>query len=190
MKKILILITICCAFCFSCNKKTHCPALPASLNYYPYYEGQVLQYVNSQQEIQNFVIAYIEDYRKSYICERTLKCPECCECSHSLAVRTNYVLDAQISYMYAHFSVGGGGPEIISSANMSFLFTCSLEDNRLEKTLFENEKIPYNKIDQFFNDTISIENVNNELIHKIMIVKNKGLVSYTTADGEEWKLVE
>jgi len=43
---------------------------------------------------------------------------------------------------------------------------------------------------KYLNDIIIIENENNKTIKKVVIVKDKGLVSYTTADGEEWKLVE
>jgi hypothetical protein len=41
-------------------------------------------------------------------------------------------------------------------------------------------------------DTISfsLENGNNQLIKKMVFIKNKGLTSYITANGEEWNLIE
>jgi len=48
----------------------------------------------------------------------------------------------------------------------------------------------YDEITTHLADTISIENESNTIIRKIVIIKGKGLVSYTTADGEEWELIE
>jgi proline dehydrogenase len=60
----------------------------------------------------------------------------------------------------------------------------------LYKTLYEGKPILHTEASNYLNDTLSVENENNKSVKKIIIVKNKGIVSYTTADGKEWKLVE
>jgi hypothetical protein len=193
MKKILILIAICCAFCFSCNKKIHCPALHHNLYYFPYYNNQVLKYSNSHQDIDTFIIGQT-DKTKKYVCEETDKCRCECGCDMYAEFRTHNALENNVTFIYGMLYASGVGEEagFISSINLDVQLYHNLNysSNKFKKTLFKDKKISYNDINKYIGDTIIIENTDNEFIHKIAIVKDKGLVSYTTADGEEWKLEE
>ena len=198
MKKIGVISVIILLLFISnmaCYKRVHCPGLPTNLDYFPYHDGQTLKYVNSQQDTVNFVIAQVTDNTKSVTCQESPKCPDCkCECGFGKTFSAlGDTLQDRIPSIYAHFGVEGGGPKTITSANIKLSFTCFVDDwskSLFNKNIYKGEKITYGQIDDFFNDTISIENANNEVVKKIVIVKGKGLVSYTTADGEEWKLVE
>ena len=59
MKSIRIIIVLLSIFCIGC--KTHCPEFPANLNYFPYYEGQELKFINSQHNIQSFMVSSKND---------------------------------------------------------------------------------------------------------------------------------
>jgi len=193
-KASVIIIILLSVLCVGCYKQVHCPGLPANLDYFPYYDGQILKYANSQQNVINFVIGQVENHTKSYTCQESPKCPECkCGCAFSKAFRTGNVLQNGVTYIYASFSTEGSGPKTITSVGIGLLFTCFVDDwshNRFNKIVYQGKKISYNQVDEYLEDTVLLENENNMIITKAVIVKGKGLVSYTTADGEEWELIE
>ena len=172
MKKITITIIVLLAFCMGCKEK-HCPAFPANLNYFPYYKGQELEFTNLQNDICIFVISD-KDNSKEYSTSRTNKAT-CSAESYANLSKDSLTLACKIR-------IGGGVPSVF--------IDCFIKNNKLEELLFKQVNIPrtcpYNKISEHLSDTIFIENENNKLIQKIVIVKDKGLVSYTTVDGEKW----
>ena len=170
MKKLSIIIILISALC-SCCKRAYCPAFPAELNYFPYSKGQEIFFYNSQDTL-TFVItrqgnseASDFGYNSHYHCE----------------IGSTVQMDG----IYGVINFIGG--ETVSKIDVEFYLS---NGEVLGKTLYEGNSIPYAEVGKYFNDTISIEKENNKTINKIIIVKNKGLVSYATADGEEWKLVE
>ena len=188
MKKINIIIVVLIAILgLGCYKKTHCPEFPANLNYFPYNDGQELKFINSQHNMRTHTIAQIEK-SKDHICKQTDKCQCECTCDTYSEFRTNFNQDSL--YMYAIFWISGEGKENASKVNVRYLFSNFFCSDNFEKILFEGNIIPRKDILKYLKDTIVIENENNQIVKKIVIVKGKGLISYTTADGEEWKLVE
>jgi len=163
--------------------KTHCPEFPANLNYFPYYEGQELKFTNSKQNIRIFIVSYKED-SKAYSFAWNCKC----DCSAESGFHTTESQDSlSIKAAFFRFS----GEKYISSVDIGFRFQYSyMYGDDLRITLGIEKSVPYDELYKYLEDTIIIENENNQLVKKVVIVKGKGLVSYTTADGEEWELVE
>ena len=183
MKKISVtIVTALLLFCVGC--KTHCPEFPAELNYFPYYEGQELKFINSQNDIRNFVISNKEN-TKSYSFGNNCKCV----CDAFSSFRTSENQDS-ISLNCNINIVGGRYNDVIAShMEISCYFQYSYYySDYLSRELPAGK--PYEELYDYLEDIITIEKENNKIVNKIVIVKGKGLVSYTTVDGEEWKLVE
>lgn len=183
MKKIGIILVLLSILSIGCYKNAHCPRFPTDLNYFPYYELQELKFTNSQQNSHTFTIAQIEK-SKDYICKQTDKCRCECNCGAYSEFRTNY--NSDMLDIYANFWIYGEGEKNVYKVHMIFRFV----NDYFEKTLFEGNTVSRKDIGKYLEDTIVIENADNQIVKKIVIAKGKGLVSYTTADGEEWKLVE
>jgi len=164
-------------FCVGCRK--HCHEFPANLNYFPYQNGQELKFTNSQYNFKNFIIASKKN-TKAYSFAWNCKCE--CDIFSRFSINEN---QDSLSIKEAFLRLGGGG-EYISSIYIDFQF----QYDYLTKELDVGKLVPYDEIYKYIDDTIVIENENNQIVKKIVIVKGKGLISYTTADGEEWKLVE
>ncbi|MDR2972438.1 MAG: hypothetical protein LBU83_11005 [Bacteroidales bacterium] len=185
MKKIsTITIILLSIFCIGC-KKIHCPAFPADLNYFPYSKGQELKFINSHNSVSNFVISNREN-SKAYSLEWNCKCV----CEASSGFNTNQTQDSLTLSCNLYF--GGGRYD---ATTYSIFLTCNFQysfhfSDELSKRVLLEQETPYNELSKHLSDTISIENEDNKIVNKVVIVKGKGLVSYTTADGEEWKLVK
>jgi len=176
MKKLsLIIVILLSIFCSGC-KKTHCPAFPANLNYFPYFKGQELKFTNSQQNIRSFIVLE-EENSNAYSFEWNCKCA--CEACSLFSTSRN-----QDSLMIS------GEFYIIGGEDDSNISTVSIYFGNLRKKIDFEKSISYNEIYKYVADTIIIEDIGSKPIRKIVTVKNKGLISYTTADGEEWRLVE
>ena len=180
MKKVSIIILLLFVL-LGC--KIHCPEFPAELNYFPYHEGQELKFINSQQNIRNFIIANKANSKANSFGQNCK-----CECFIYTMFSTYFNQDTvnirgEIN-LYGRENVG------------SIYINCYIEDNLYNNEMLSigvelpDKKTSYDKISKYLEDTIIIENENNQLVKKVVIVKGKGLASYTTADGEEWKLVE
>jgi len=177
MKNISIIIISLLFIGMGC--KIHCPEFPANLNYFPYYKGQELRFTNSQQDIQNFIISSKND-SKAYSFAWNCKC----DCDINSIFNIYHQKNDYLNII--------GGLYIESEIVSSIMVSCNINNSEyLSRILsFEDKKIFYDEIYKYLEDTIIIENENNQIVKKVVIVKGKGLVSYTTADGEEWKLVE
>jgi len=173
MRKISIVIIILTSIFYTGCKKTHCPAFPAELNYFPYDKGQIIKFENSQKEIQSFEISY-KDNSKSYNFDWNCKCA--CEVYSSFRTNEN------------HLECGIYLEDIFNNMVSLVELHCNFYGGTFSKELLMGQKVPYNELYRYLSDTISVE---TEHGHTWMVfVKDKGLVSYTTVDGEEWKLVE
>jgi len=181
MKKIhlFLLLSIICINC----KEMHCPAFPTNLNYFPYYNSQELKFIDSHQN-ENLLVISKKENSKKYTDGRTDKAL-CYSNSYFIANfrQDSLTLECEINISgkgnYAH------GVSVFGRIKKNNLFVEGLSiDTKLPK------KCTYKKIDNHLGNTLCLENENNKLIKRVVIVKNKGLVSYTTADGVEWKLVE
>jgi len=186
MRKISIIITILLSiFSIGC-KKTHCPAFPVEFAnaYFPYSKNQELKFTNSQQEIRGFIIRSAEN-SGSWSYEWNCNCECVATSSFEMYLKSDssgvdYWLDGLIG-------IYGKEGDPIDVIHISFGI---LSSECLTKTLEIEEPVLITEISKYLEDTIIIEKENNKIIKRVVIVKEKGLVSYTTADGEEWKLVE
>ena len=181
MKKLhVIIIVLLSIFCIGCKKKD-CPAFPDNLNYFPYYQGKELKFSNSKNDICSFLIAETFNSKAEKF-EWNCKC----SCEASSAFHTNQNQDSlKIDCSLTILGNDASSVELRCWFGYSYIYSDSFG-----KVLSSGQKIPYKELTKHLSDTISIENKNNKLVRKIVIIKNKGLVSYSTADGEEWKLVE
>jgi len=171
MKKLSIIIVVLLST-YGCQK-IHCPAFPTDLNYFPYTEGQNLKFANFQHDIHSFITT--KKYNsKGEAFEWNCKCV--CVIESQFRASDNQGLDIQACLSFIGRSTASNG---------SLDFNISSGENFFIK-LFQDKEIPYKEIGKHLSDTIF--GVNG--IAKVVIVKGKGLVSYTTVDGEEWKLVE
>ena len=171
MKKTNIIIVFLSVFCLNCQ--IHCPEFPNNLNYFPYYEGQELNFINSQQTIHTFVISNKYNSTPDFFSHN-------CKCECNIETKFNIYSNQDSLSM-------DGGIYITGRKDASYV---SVSCFGLRKYILERKSVPYDKLSKYLEDTIVIEDENNKVITKIVIVNGKGLVSYTTADGEEWKLVE
>ena len=164
-------------------KELYCPAFPADLNYFPYYNGQELKFVNSYQNEKQLVI-FENKNSKDYSTERTDKA----SCSAESFFIANFNQDSLI--MECGIRIGGR-----KNAVNHITVDCIVKKNNtydgeyLWKFVDIPRMTPYSKIGKHISDTICLENKNNKIIKKIVILKSKGVVSYTMANGEEWKLI-
>ena len=184
MQKVTIIIIV--LLTITGCKKTHCPEYPATLNYFPYSVGQELKFVDSQQNIQSFTIEHKNNSKAESFAWN-------CKCAcgaHSISY-TNENQDS-LSLQFKVFIDGGYGSDVTAhSINVGCSFQYSYEySDHLEKRIDFEKEVSYNEIYKYVNDTMSIEKEDGYIVKKAVIVKGKGLVSYTTIDGEEWKLVE
>jgi len=178
----VIIIAFCFVFFLGCYKKTDCPGFPANLNYFPYTLGQYLDFVNSLQDTSTFIIfekVKTVDYTV-YFSRPGFKPP--CNTTMHFHMASN----KEKKEISGGFLIDGGGPGIINFAEIVILF----EKDIFKKVIIEDVKISYNEIENYLTDTLSIENMVNKTVKKVVIVKGEGIVSYTTADGEEWKLLD
>ena len=190
MKKISIIIIVLFSVLSIGCKKTHCPAFPADLNYFPYTKGQVLKFINSQQETHSFIINGAGN-SGSWSFEWNCKCE--CDVSSTFEMLSNpdSVGENYFPSILGFINIYGEEGDPISEIGMNFVFSSYIYNSEgLSKTLEIVKPVPLTEVSKYIDDIIAIENENNKIITKIVIVKGKGLVSYTTADGEEWKLVE
>jgi len=176
----VIIIVLLSVICVSC-KKTHCPAFPSDLNYFPYSQEQELKFVNSQQNFQYFTITSKEN-SKAESFEWNCRC----ECF----VYTMFSANSNTDSLNIRCDIHVYGRSYGSNISMIFQIYSKSNDESIYKQITTDKSFPYEEMGQYIEDSVTLENDNNKLIKKVVFVKNKGLVSYTTADGEEWKLVE
>jgi hypothetical protein len=181
MKKISLIIVLLSIFCIGCE--IHCPEFPANLNYFPYYEGQELKFTNLQHDIKSFTIAKKANSKANSFGGN-------CKCECFLYSMFN--TDSNKDTVSIRSEININGRENVGSVYIN----CYIEDNQWKNELLStgvklpDKKTSYDEISKYLEDTIILENENNQIVKKIVIIKGKGLVSYTRADGEEWNLVE
>ena len=167
-------------FCVACSSKS-CPELPANFNYFPYYEGQELIFTNLKNNTRTLNVFYgkIDHYDswRNGIYHKG----NCCEYTMSLILQGT-------ERMICDVSVSGSVGKV-RNVRVCIMLSKELHNNDYLEIKIE-ANCAYKKLSKYLEDTIIIENENNKLVKKVVIVKGKGLVSYTTADGEEWNLVE
>ena len=168
-------------FCLACGSKP-CPDVSVGLNYFPYYEGQELKFTNSQNNTQTFIIANKRD-KDSGSAMRSGKGNFCNSCTQFDINSTQDIVKMNYS-----INVNGSLDKVWNVLVVVHLFKELHSNELLEINIKKN--CSYKNLSKYLEDTITIENRTNQIVKKVVIVKGKGLVSYTTADGEEWKLVE
>ncbi|NLJ82801.1 MAG: hypothetical protein GX330_06720 [Bacteroidales bacterium] len=181
LSSILILLSIMFTGC----KQIDCPNFPDNLTYLPYENGQELKFMNTDGDIRSFTIVSKENstpYSFSSNCK--------CEC----AVYTRFTTTSNEENISMECRI-----DIFSRQNINVFFMHSSIGNAQLTDLMDKEVSlkefgltfkDYNKISKYLEDTILLENENNQLITKMVFVKNKGLASYTTANGDVWTLIE
>jgi len=178
MKKISIIITLLLLFCIGCRR--HCSEFPANLNYFPYSKKQKLEFINSQRDIQTLIVSDKES-SKSYFLEMYSK--GFCNAYSNVSIHsTQNIFDIRCSIKIKECVEVNLICDVQNTVQSDYLTMNLLQES--------NMICNYDEINKYLSDTIYIEKENNKILTKIFIVKNKGIVSYTTADGEEWKLVE
>ena len=192
MKKISPIIVFLSLLCISC-KEIHCPEFPANLNYFPYENGQELKFKNTQGDIRNFTIISKENSIPESF---TSNCKCACDVytgfktnpnqdNISIECRINISGREEFSRVYIHNFIAN-----ISDDNDMYIYMIDFLNKEIDIREFGITSKNFKEIEKHLKDTISIESDNNQLIKKIVLVKNRGLLSYTTTDDEEWNLIE
>jgi len=185
MKKLRVIIIVLSILCVACGSQP-CPDISVVLDYFPYYKGQELKFTNSQNNTLTFIIVNKESENAGY------------------ARRGGIGYKGNYCFSYADFEmrIAQDAIKIICSISIDgsldkvwgVYINIPLYKELHNKDWFEmnilKKNCTYKNLNKYLEDTIIIENENNQIVKKVVIVKGKGLVSYTTADGEEWKLVE
>jgi len=168
MKKASIIIVVLLSILGIGCKKIHCPAFPEKLakTYFPYAEKMILSFSNNT-DTSTYIVNDI------YL-SKEVDYPHNCDC----ACDNFFYFDTDNRQLYGDILIGKNEDYVVFSVKInSIYFGKEYKDVKLFST--EDYSI--------LGDTLFLENPNGQ---KAVIVKGKGLVSYTTADGEEWKLVE
>jgi len=187
MKKTdVIIIILLLIFCIGC-KRTHCPAWPIELNYFPYSKNQELVFINSHLDTQYFKIDRKENAKSELL---DWNCH--CKCTvftlfaaNSTPDSLNMICDINASGLEYPNTITINCDYYIQAHNDLYHYKESLTEE-----IVPDRKISYKEVYKYLLDTLFIENKKNKIINKIVIVKNKGFVSYTTFDGEEWILAD
>ena len=188
MKKADIIIIILSIFCITCNRVESCPEFPSCLNdYFPYINGQSLKYTNSQYDTLDFFVAEAGIYSESDFAYRGLVKGN--YCSRYASISINSTQDEQGINCHCHVKAEGSLDKV-GRVVVNIIFYNELHGSEYLTIEPLKKSCSYKKLSKYLEDTYTIENVNNKSIKRVVIVKGKGIVSYTTADGEEWKLVE
>jgi len=170
MKRLNLIFIVLIAFaCLGC-KKQNCPGFPAYLIYFPYSKGQELKFINSEDEHMNFIIEVKYTSLPYTLCQGLY---DKCDCEPpTTSFKTYQNSDSiQILCYVRPFNLS----EIVASCE--FIYNYEYSDY-----IYKEFTI--------LSDTLTLEGDNGRIVKKVVIVKNKGLVSYTTADGVEWRLAE
>jgi len=182
----IILIVLLLIFCTGC-KRTHCPAWPSDLVYFPYSKNQELIFVNSQLDTQFFKIV-----RKENAKSESLDWNCHCKCS----VFTLFSASSTPDSLNVICDINASGLEYPNTITIHSDYYIQAHNDLyhykefLQEVILPDRKISYKEIEKYLSDTLIIENEKNKIINRMVIVKNKGLVSYHTFDGEEWKLID
>lgn len=181
MKKVgVIIIVILSTFSIGCRKS--CPKFPTNLNYFPYSEKQELKFINSQNDICYFTISKLEKSKMHYL---TANYKGGCDAFSTFCIKSNQDIMSITGTLSIADNVYGNG-----NVSIYFYVEDGEDYNYLEKTLITNRDFPTKETYKYLDDKLTIENEDGRIIKQFVIIKNKGVVSYTTADGEEWNLIE
>lgn len=182
MKKVSIIIVVLLSIFFIGCKERHCPKFPKELNYFPYAKKQELKFTNSIHDVSSFIISEKENTKAYYL---GIYDKGDCDCSSRFSTNRNQ------DYMNisGNFSIAGNKYED-GSVSIYFDFDNYINKDNFSIILINNRDFPIKELSKYINDTIVMENEKNKMIKKIIIVKGKGLISYTTVDGEEWSLIK
>ncbi|MCK9562685.1 MAG: hypothetical protein M0R02_08190 [Bacteroidales bacterium] len=184
MKNTSIIIVLFSFFCVGCQE-IDCPHFPDNLNYFPYVNGQELKFTNNQSDIHSFTIISKENSIPESF---SSNCKCACDVYTKIAMISNE--DSMRIECWINIS---------SRQDIHFIRMGSFIDNtqiteflskEIELKQFKLTFKDYNKISKYLEDTILLENENNQFITKMVFIKNKGLVSYTTVNGEEWNVID
>jgi hypothetical protein len=181
MKKLSLVIVLLLLFCIGCYKNKPCPAFLPDLNYFPYYHGQKIKFVNLQQDTCIFTITneIPQEVSESKLCYMRHICRLYPNQDDGSIIFDLLLTGSKITvgefHIYAYIYLPNDNKESICITPIK---------------LRDHARITYKKVGKYLDDIIVYEDENNKTIKKLVIVKNKGLASYTTADGEEWRLVE
>ena len=168
MKNTSIIIVILLSILGIGCKKIHCPAFPVEFvnTYLPYYEEKSLSFFYNNDTLSS-VVSRIHTSKEEFYSKN-------CDCSCSADyyfLTDNNLLSCDIAFdeagYYGYLHIKANAISFYKDFKDINLFTTN------DYTVF--------------GDTIFLNNVDGG---EARVVKGKGLVSYTTADGEEWKLVE
>jgi len=187
MKKInIITLVLLSIICIGCMRTKPCPSCLSDLNYFPYEKGQYLKFINLQSDTLVYIITYKEIYDDDFATKGGIY-NKGNFCVSYINIYIESLKD--VKKIGCGVSVSGSLEEVWNvDAGIRFSIENDTSDF-LTKELITNN-CSYKKVNKYLNDIIIMKNNNNKLVKKVVIVKNKGLVSYTTADGEEWKLAE
>lgn len=181
IKNIIIIIYL--AFIIYGCKDIQCPGYPEKVNYFPYEKEQEIKFTNTQNEVNSFIIfntQKTDPFSFSWNCK--------CVCGASSFFSTYENNDSL--RIDASCDIVGERKDLCSSLDLRFDFIYSYHyKDYFFKTINIGKKVPFDEIYKYINDTIYLENENNINFKKLVLVRNKGIVSYTTSDGEVWILV-
>ena len=167
--------------CIGCGRNLNC-VFPNNLNHFPYRNDQILKFINTQSDTCSFTISNSIEYVDG--------------CSHTCSMRLHADINSNQNgmTMISEILIWGDAKKVWDLSINIYLIKSQFNNESFSIISIQTEhgqkKYKYNDISKLIGDIVTIENENNKIIKKIVVVNGKGIVSYTTADGEEWKLVE
>lgn len=181
--KNIIIVTCLALIIYGC-KDIQCHGYPENANYFPYEKEQEIKFSNSKNEVKSLII-YNTIKTDSYSFDWNCKCV----CNASVYFITHENADS-ISITGLCNIIGGRGDISFLHFNVDLSFSNpSHYSDKFYKKLNPEKKVPINEFYKYLPDTIYLENENNITFKELVLVRNKGIVSFTTADGEIWNSV-
>jgi hypothetical protein len=181
MKKISSMVIFLGSICSMGCRDIHCPEFPADLVYFPYSAGQELKFMNCHGDVHTFIISDKEN-TKAYSFGWN------CKCVCDVHTQFNTKANQDTMSIKGRIEMDGRDDKAPHSISISFTIEKGNKYDFLRMDL--QEKIPYSEVAKYLGDTLVIEKTNKSIVKKLVIAKNKGLISYITIDDEEWVLAE
>ena len=192
MKKTSFLIILAASIALSSCYR-HCAEFPKEFqqHYFPYSPGQVLTFANSMGDT---VTLNVTDLTQSKPYKIAWNVKESCAPNMIVKMQGN-VESVGVEFIFMVFNRGqreydseGGNP----TYNELYDILVTFMPNQFNYTMYDGERY-YSRIEGMLDSLnfVSIRDQQNSpdrIINTFAVAKDKGLVSFTTTDGQEYKL--
>jgi len=211
---VIVLHLICCIFLTNCNDSVRevCPGFPEHLiDYFPYKKREILSFVNQNSDTLYFWVDEVSSSSKNNL----KKCEKCSCTPPWYYFRARRLISKSFADELGLVSIEVGGLIYTDATLIGFINLCiPYENDHIGVSMDEyywdfdysinnrptidgryydeTKKDPLDpKNSAFFGDTVIIENSRNDLISRVVIFKNKGIIEiFDPYHNFQWKSIK